>query len=130
MERKHKVFLSVLRLNENSVLADLVPSGSAGMLAGMQHGDIGAAVPLWGHWAGVSRRLCWEGSSFQSKLEALRVGWRCCELLNIKVLVLCAHRELKYTFLWCGAFQVENLQSSFPKSINQNYAIPSRLQLP
>lgn len=43
MERKHKVFLSVLRLNENGVLADLVPSGSAGMLAGMQHGDIGAA---------------------------------------------------------------------------------------
>lgn len=26
-----------------TVLADLVPSGSVGMLAGMQHGDIGAA---------------------------------------------------------------------------------------
>lgn len=26
-----------------TVLADLVPSGRVGMLAGMQHGDIGAA---------------------------------------------------------------------------------------
>lgn len=43
MERKDKVLLSMLRLNENYVLADLVPSGSVGMLAGMQHGDTGAA---------------------------------------------------------------------------------------
>lgn len=41
MERKD--FLSILRLNESCVLADLVPNGSVGMLAGIQHGDIGAA---------------------------------------------------------------------------------------
>lgn len=43
VERKDKVFLNVLRLNESLVLADLVPNGSVVMLAGMQHGDTGAA---------------------------------------------------------------------------------------
>lgn len=70
---KDKVFLSMLRLNESCVLADLVPNGSVGMLAGMQHGDSGATRALWGHWAVVSKRLGWEGSSLQSKLQAPEV---------------------------------------------------------
>lgn len=69
MERKDKGFLSVLRLHESCVLADLVPNGSAGMLAGMQHGDTGAVCATLGT-LGCAERLCWEGSSFQSKLEA------------------------------------------------------------
>lgn len=70
---KDKVFLSMLRLNESCVLADLVPNGSVGMLAGMQHGDNGATHALRGHWAVVSKRLGWEGSSLQSKLQAPEV---------------------------------------------------------
>lgn len=42
----------MLRLNENCVLADLVPSGSVGMLAGMQHGDTGAARATLGALGG------------------------------------------------------------------------------
>lgn len=31
---------------------------------------VGLHVPLWGHWAVVTKKLGWEGSSLQSKLEA------------------------------------------------------------
>lgn len=42
------------------------------MLAGMQRGAIGAARVNLGT-LGCAEGLCWEGSSFQSKLEAPEV---------------------------------------------------------
>lgn len=112
MERKD--FVSVLRFYERHVLADLVPNGSVGMPAGIQHGDTGAACATLGTLGWVSQRLCWEGSSFQSQL---RLGWRWCDPVKVEVLALCAHRELQYTFLWLGVFQGEKLQFSFPRRI-------------
>lgn len=109
----------MLRFNERHVLADLVPNGSVGMLAGIQHGDTGAACATLGTLGWVSQRLCWEGSSFQSKL---RLGWRWCDPVNVEVLALCAHRELQCTF---GLVYFKGKNSTF---LPQEDQIPAPLR--